>query len=341
MTSLSKETIQSARKKGFWIVLLSILVICCAIFALGQLQILSIDINAIVKQMSWGPFLLSWIAMSCAFFFMGIRWSALLSCVPSPPKLELTALICAGLLLNYAAPGPVGELGAAWFAHRRYKISFGEALAAGVTARLIGLITACFLGAISWIFFSLPVEDKYLPMLKISVIASGFGGLALSWLAFFPVQFQSFVTTSTASSNRIWNKVRKMLEDIAHSVDQVSSLGPKAFLSCVLWSTCAHGSVILGIIFTAEALGSSYLLEGIIFTYALTTAAAVLLFALPGSYLGWDALFFGLLIGTAGVSTSNALTIAAIIRLQQFVFMLFGGISLSWLLRTTDQSESN
>ena len=83
------------------------------------------------------------------------------------------------------------------------------------------------------------------------------------------------------------------------------------------------------------AMDADFSMTGLIFTYTITTAAAVLLFALPGSYIGWDALFLGLLITAAGFNPIEAAAIALVVRLQQFVFMLLGGLSLGWLMRTT------
>jgi hypothetical protein len=90
--------------------------------------------------------------------------------------------------------------------------------------------------------------------------------------------------------------------------------------------------VILGIVFLAIALDAHFSLIGIMFTYAITTAGAVLLFALPGSYIGWDALFLGLLLSTAEMTQTQSIEIVGIVRLQQLSYMLLGGISLNWLI---------
>ena len=78
---------------------------------------------------------------------------------------------------------------------------------------------------------------------------------------------------------------------------------------------------------------------GIIFTYAVTTAGAVLLFALPGSYIGWDALFLGLLLSTAQLTQTESFAIVGIVRLQQLSYMLLGGISLNWLMKPNPKPQ--
>ena len=91
----------------------------------------------------------------------------------------------------------------------------------------------------------------------------------------------------------------------------------------------------LGIFVAIKAFDGNCDLVGLLFTYCITTAAAVLLFALPGSYVGWDALFFGLLVGAAQVGIETAAAVALTVRAQQLSYMLLGGISLSWLMRAS------
>jgi len=337
MTELAPDAIHKARQRGIWFSILSIVIILCIILALRNLNIGKEEIDSILIRVSWPPLLLSCLAMSLAFFFMGVRWSALLPCKDKPPKIELTALICAGLLLNYAAPGPVGEFGAAWFAHKRYKLPFTDTLAAGVAARLIGLISACFIGTLVWLIFPLPTTEEYQTLIELMVFTTAAGGLILMALALRPRQFNSLLERFDTSTTGIKATILNMLRDITRSIEQLSAMGLPAFAKSAFWSLCAHSSVVTGIILAAIALNTSYSLEGLIFTYTITTAAAVLLFALPGSYLGWDALFFGLMVNTAAIPLSDAMAITIIIRLQQFFFMLLGGISLGWLLQTTEK----
>jgi hypothetical protein len=136
----------------------------------------------------------------------------------------------------------------------------------------------------------------------------------------------------------IFNRIREGLDSLGKSIKKVTELGGSAFAKAVAWSLCAHFIVIVGIIIIANGISTPYDTGGIIFTYAITTAGAVLLFLLPGSYIGWDALFFGLLVASAGISPEHSLVIVAIVRVQQLLFMILGGISLNWLLHDTSKS---
>lgn len=75
-------------------------------------------------------------------------------------------------------------------------------------------------------------------------------------------------------------------------------------------------------------------MTGLLFTYATTTAAVIVMFALPGSQVGWDAIFLALLTTTAGLALPDALAIAIVVRVQQLAIMAAGAAALTWLART-------
>ena len=137
---------------------------------------------------------------------------------------------------------------------------------------------------------------------------------------------------------KVIQKLQQTLHSFTTSITMVTQLGIKPFGKAIFWSICAHLIVILGIVIIASAISTPFNIGGIFFTYAITTAGAVLLFLLPGSYLGWDALFFGLLVGSAGIAPEYALVIVAVVRIQQLLFMILGGISLNWLLQNSTKS---
>ena len=110
-------------------------------------------------------------------------------------------------------------------------------------------------------------------------------------------------------------------------------------IKCILWSVLAHGTVYLGIAIAAWALGSSPSMSGLLFTYATTTAAVIVMFALPGSQVGWDAIFLTLLTTTAGLGLPDALAVAIVVRVQQLVIMCIGAAALTWLARTAPMDE--
>ena len=117
-------------------------------------------------------------------------------------------------------------------------------------------------------------------------------------------------------TTKVLSKVVEALQQLCEALSVQAQLGYKAYLKNIFWSLAAHFSVVLSILLIAMAMDADFSMTGLIFTYTITTAAAVLLFALPGSYIGWDALFLGLLITAAGFNPIEAAAIALVVRLQ-------------------------
>ena len=68
-----------------------------------------------------------------------------------------------------------------------------------------------------------------------------------------------------------------------------------------------------------------------LFTYCAATAGVLVLFAVPGAQLGWDALFIGFFVATTGVGVAEAVLVMAMVRLQQLLLMGLGAVALTTL----------
>lgn len=285
--------------------------------------------------------------MSLAFVAMALRWRALMPRGHRPPTAGLTAIILAGLLLNYAVPGPFGELGAAWFAHKRYAVPLGDSLASGVTARLVGLATAALVAAGIWVVFELPVPEGYDAVVGAAAGVSGLGGLALAAMASRPLWWKSLARGFAAHAPavgpvpRIAHRLSMAVSGLADALARVLEHGARAWFRAVAWSMAGHAAVTSGIVVAVMGLGRTPDLAGLAFTYATTTAGAVALFALPGSQLGWDALFGALLMGSAGLHLADAVAVALLVRLQQIAFMVVGGGAVAWLVQPETRKRSS
>jgi len=327
--------IKKNQKKGMYLLFFSALLVLCTFVALEELHIAKIRETLYRADPIY--LLVSTICMSFAFLGMGFRWRALMPC--TPPILPLSGIVCAGLLLNYATPGPLGELAAAYFASKRYPLSLSQALASGVVARLVGLISAALTGAVIWFFFPLEItEELYLPLQLITIfcLLLGLGLLSLFLFSNQWIRFSSWLEPKQQTNMGRWYNVKyKLASALSHLCRDIShlSISPKSsYTKALFWSFFSHCSVISGIAFLAMAFQTTYSFAGIIFTYTVTTAGAVLLFALPGSYIGWDALFLGLLLSSAEIEQSASIAIVGVVRLQQLGYMLLGGFSLNWLI---------
>lgn len=283
-----------------------------------------------------GPLLLATVVVGAAFLCLGNRWRVLLPPGFRPPVFGLTAMLSAGLLLNYALPGPLGELGAAWFAHRRYQIPMADALASGMAARVVGLASAALLATAAWALTSLPVPPAYRSLVASVAVLIGIGGALLVTLAAFPRPWQRLATRvlglRPTSLAPLALRAERLVLAITEAMARTATLGPLPYARATFWSVAGHLAVSAGIGIAAASLGVHPDPIGLVFAYTLPTAGAIVLFALPGSQVSWDVGFIALLVGTCGLALPDALALGAIVRIQQVLIQGIGAVAMGWLL---------
>jgi len=315
-----------------------LVIIVLVTVAVGRSQINTETITAIFSRAHLLPMLLSLFIMSIAFLFLGLRWQALFPPPHKPSGVGLSVILCAGLLLNSALPGPVGEFGAAWFAHKRYRAPLGMTLAAGLGARIIGMIMAASAALVCWALADLPIPDGYETTIQATAILVGLLGAGLAAAVVLPGLLARIATLTIGRFKKL-SKVHALVTEVTDALTALRTYGISSFLRCVAWSAVAHCCVLLGILIAAWSLGASPSIPGLLFTYATTTAAVIVMFALPGSQVGWDAIFLTLLTTTAGLAMSDALAVAIVVRIQQLCIMVAGALALSWLARTNEEAH--
>jgi hypothetical protein len=340
--SFTETDARRALQRGVLSVLLFTGVLVLVGAAVANSELGAVHVADIRARVAPGALVLSTVAMSLAFVIMGLRWRALLPPQHRPPTGGLTAIILAGLLLNYALPGPMGELGAGWFAHKRYRVPLADALATGVTARIIGLATAALLAAVVWAITDVPAVAGTERMIAAASGLIGLGGLALAGLAVRPSAWQRLTRWLAGPLLRRGGRTASLAERGVAAVDSLALAiagvvrrGRGPLLAAALWSTVGHLTVTFGIAVAIWGLQSDFDPAGLAFTYAATTAGAVALFALPGSQIGWDAMFITLLVWTTGLAEPDAVAIGVLVRLQQLGYMLVGAVMVAWLLHSS------
>jgi len=310
-----------------------LLVVVLVTISVGHAHIDLDKLIAIAERAQLLPLALSLVVMSIAFLFLGMRWASLFPAPHKPPGTGLAVILCAGLLLNSALPGPVGEFGSAWFAHKRYKTPLGMSLAAGLGARIIGMIMAALAALACWIWARPPVPAAYATPIEATAIVVGLMGLGLVAVLIRP-QIMAQVSKLTVAKIPRLQRLHTIVLEAADALQSIGAAGPGALIRCVFWSGLAHGFVLMGIGMAAHSLGADPSLSGLLFTYATTTAAVIVMFALPGSQVGWDAIFLALLTTTAGLAMPDALAVAIVVRVQQLFIMAAGAVALTWLSRS-------
>ncbi len=267
------------------------------------------------------------VSMTTGICFLAMRWRAMMTEREGVTVLPLTGLFMVGTLLNYALPGPVGEFAAAALAGRRFRIRPEMAFAAGVHARFIGLAMAGVCSAVLFVTTDMPVPDGMNRWIGLATACIAGGAIALGVLSAYPALLRE---GSARTIGRIpaLRGLHASVERLATSLQAVGRLGPRRYAWGALWALCGHACVIGGIALAALGLGAHPDPAGLAFTYTVSTAGAVVLFAFPGSQLGWDAMFASLLVATAGLSLPDALAITLLVRVQQLFTVLLGGVVL-------------
>jgi len=307
------------------------------------------QIRALWRQARWAPLLGSFALLFGGLVFMGLRWRALM---PEPARVGRAGLvgICAsGQLLNMALPGPVGELVAAGLVQRRYGVEAPVALAASIHARFVGVTSAALITLFIWLTAPLPVPETARPFMWGAVVMVALWGGALGGLALWPGLFLG----PTAVVRR-WLQPRRE-RWLFGALDRFLALGTRfgeslstmgrhmgwPHLIAAGWNLLGVVSISVGAWGAAWALGAPGDLAGFVFSQCAVTAGAVVLFALPGMQVGWDAAFATLLVTTVGLPLEHALAITVLVRCQQLVVVSVGALVLAMMLRVPAVSSSS
>lgn len=295
-------------------------------------------LDALLARLQLGPLLLAAGVMSLGMHFVGLRWRALTPGAAHVPAVALTALICAGLLLNVSLPGPVGELVAAGLMARRYGVPGPVALAGSVHGRVVGLASAGVLAGGAFLFGDLPIPPGFELAVGLSALTIAAGAAALGvlsarpdWLIALSGGTLGRMRQAPGRAGRFFARLDVLAQELAQGLFLVGRLGARAYAEAVGWAMCGHLCVAVGLTTGAWALGLDPHLPGVVFTYCAATAAVVVLFAVPGAQLGWDALFATLFAATCGVELADALLVVALVRAQQLVLLAVGAVSLTVL----------
>jgi len=325
---------RDAVRRTIILVVLALGAIGLALFVLSRSDIARDEVEAVWQRSSVAMLLASQLLMGAAILFMALRWRALLPAGSGVRLLPTSGIVASGLLLNYALPGPVGELAAATLLGRRYKLPIERCLAAGVHARFVGLATAGLLAGGAWLLSDLPVPEEHRTKVAGAAGLICLGALMLWVLSTRPVLLRGLSRHTVGRLGgpgrlgRGFAKIDEVVGNLADSLAQVGRVGWTRWAEAVVWSLGAHFSVTTGILLGAWGIGTDPSIPGVLFTYCAATAAVVVLIAFPGGQIGWDALFLGFYHFTTGASLLDAGAVTLLVRVQQLLLLLVGAIAL-------------
>ncbi len=269
--------------------------------------------------------------MTVGLVFLAARWLALMPTSLNVQLIPLTAILVTGTLLNYALPGPVGEFVAAGMAARRWKLPPEQTFAAGVHARFVGLALAGVVALSLFLLADMPVPQGYQTGVGTATAMVAAGGVVLFVLSSRPALLRGagrWIFALPLWPARLVQTLQPRCDALADALATVGNLGFSRYAVASAWALGGHACVVGGIGIVAMGLGATPNLAGLLFTYAMTTAGAVVLFAFPGSQVGWDALLSGLLAFAAGVPLATAVGVAVIARMQQLFVVVLGAVAM-------------
>lgn len=302
-------------------------------------------LSDLAARARWGWIALAWGTMAVAFLCMGMQWRSLMPVGSRGSAVGLTAMVLAGLMLNYAVPGPVGEVSAAWLAHRRYGVPLLDSVASGAAARVVGLATSALLALGVWAVADLPIPPEWTRWIGLSVGIIGLGGCLAAELALQPLTWQRIASRLLDALHR-WPWLRepairaqRLVVTSTEALASVVKRGRGAYARTAGWAVLAHGLVTTVLVLAAAAFGLSPSPLSLLFAYTMSTAGGVALAAFPGSQLSRDALLVVMLVGTCGLGLADALAMAAVLRLVQLSQQALGGLSAALMLRVPSQKN--
>ena len=303
------------------------MVLGLAVFAAASSDLTGDAVRTVLRRSDPRVFVVAFAMMTGGLCFLALRWRALMPQREGVAVLPLTGIFTIGTLLNYVLPGPVGEFAAAAMVSRRFRVPAETAFAASLHARFIGLAVAGSVSAALFLTTDMPVPDGTRRWIGAATAVIAGGAVALGVLSAHPAVLEA-ISDRTVGRVPFLAGLHASVVRLARALHATGSLGPRRYAWGVLWALCGHAMVVGGIGLAAFGLGASPDPAGLAFTYPVSTAGAVVLYAFPGSQVGWDAMFGSLLVATAGLTVTDAVAITLLVRVQQLLTVLLGAVVL-------------
>ena len=130
-----------------------------------------------MEKLDWPMLLGGWCCMVATMWILGLRWRVLLRNT-TVSRSFFGATLSAGLLINYALPGPMGEFMGGWLLKREDNTPIVEGLTASTLARLMGLFTAAIGSVVLWWFIEIDIPEVE-RMMQILLLGIGCGAISL------------------------------------------------------------------------------------------------------------------------------------------------------------------
>lgn len=314
------EVVEDKVRRGVWKGLLSMILII-GLLSLVAHRIFEENWTLSIHSIHWPQLILGWMFMVGTMGILGLRWRILLP-ETTASRSFFAAALSSGLLINYALPGPMGEVMGAWLLQKEDHTPLSTGLTSSMLARLIGLLTAAIGTVCLWPFVTVKIEQAEI-ILQILILGIGMGGLLL--IALFNGA-ERFYTWS------LQKEEDHPIRQVGAAFLSITKLSWSRIAQAFVYSALGHTTAFIGVWLSLQALGEDPLAIDIAFAYLVGTCCGTVAFLFPGSQFTWDAIFIGLLTSAAGYDLAQATGGVAVLRIEQLAMMLFGALPLLWLL---------
>ncbi len=322
--------------RGVWSLGLAAGVLLLLFLAVWRLDPRSVGLQELLLRSDPALLALGVGLISLAPVAMALRWRALLP-GRGHPVLPLSGFMCVGILFNYALPGPVGELVAAMLAAKRCRLALADTLATLAVGRVLGLGLAASLAGTIYLFAPVGISPQVRQVALGASVLLLLVALTLGAAALWPQLPRRLLYPALDPLSRLPGRLGRLggrlhrgVDQLAAALARVARRGWRAWLESAAWALAGHLSVASGIALAARGMGMEPPWSGVVFTYASSTAGAVVLFLFPGSQVGWDLSFGTILALTTGLGPTDAAALTVVVRLQHSLVVLVG-VWATWL----------
>lgn len=284
---------------------------------------------------------LGWIALALAVWatsigIQALRWRALMPVTQRPGALVLAQVLLGANVLILALPGPVGELGAAWYARHRYGVPMLTALAASLLGRFLALTVFGLATLILWPFVAAGLPGELVTWVTPLAVAVGLTALPLflvCWQREAAVRLVGRLAGRLLTGERL-ARLQGRVVWWARCFAAVGVVGWARWVEATAWCVLNLGVLTLSTLLSLRAAGIETDALGTLFMQALTAVVSVLGVIVPGGTGPVEVAVVVLFPTFAVGDTADAVFCAMVLRWVHLLSMVAGIPSMIWLVAT-------
>lgn len=279
-----------------------------------------------------GWMVLAWLLWTLSVVSQGWRWRALLPMAERPGGLTMTWILFGSNVLNLALPGPVGELGAAWYLRQRFGVPTMVGLASTLLARLMAFLVFGIATLALWPLLIHRIPEAAAPWLNPLILAMGVMPLPVIILAKWPMALAQFAAQVAGLIPFIGDKIAGRFLWVGQCLSSLATLPWYRWAESIGWSVFNLGLFSVSKWCVLHAAGVPGDLLGSAFLTSIAAVASIFSVVSPSGIGAVDAVFV-LVFPVTGVNDTGAAVFCAIAaRWVQTLSLAVGIPAMAYLL---------